>query len=75
MEKFKTLVHCRGMEDESGDQFVAYFLPNEETLRKRKREEEDLSKISNEDEYVFFEIYTNSDSKFRIVTKFFFDTD
>jgi len=40
----------RGMEDESGDQFVAYFLPNEETLRKRKREEEDLLKISNDDE-------------------------
>eukprot|EP00794_Sanderia_malayensis_P019876 gene19876-21817_t len=27
----------RGMEDESGDQFVAYFLPSERTLRKRKR--------------------------------------
>ena len=47
------------MEDESGDQFVAYFLPNEETLRKRKREEEDLLKISNDDEYVLFELPTN----------------
>ena len=29
---------CRGMEDESGDQFVAYFLPTDETLEKRKTE-------------------------------------
>lgn len=28
----------RGMEDESGDQFVAYFLPSDETLDKRKNE-------------------------------------
>ncbi|XP_028321376.1 RNA polymerase II-associated factor 1 homolog [Gouania willdenowi] len=28
----------RGMMDEEGNQFVAYFLPNEETLRKRKRD-------------------------------------
>lgn len=28
----------RGMEDESGDQFVAYFLPTKETLTKRKTE-------------------------------------
>lgn len=40
----------RGMEDESGDQFVAYFLPSEETLRKRKREEDDVSNISKDDE-------------------------
>lgn len=26
------------MMDEEGNQFVAYFLPNEETLRKRKRD-------------------------------------
>ncbi len=26
----------RGMMDESGEQFVAYFLPTEETMRKRK---------------------------------------
>uniref|UniRef100_A0A3Q1FP86 RNA polymerase II-associated factor 1 homolog n=1 Tax=Acanthochromis polyacanthus TaxID=80966 RepID=A0A3Q1FP86_9TELE len=28
----------RGMMDEEGNQFVAYFLPNEDTLRKRKRD-------------------------------------
>ena len=28
----------RGMEDESGDQFVAYFLPSDETLEKRSNE-------------------------------------
>uniref|UniRef100_A0A8C4NWA3 RNA polymerase II-associated factor 1 homolog n=1 Tax=Dicentrarchus labrax TaxID=13489 RepID=A0A8C4NWA3_DICLA len=28
----------RGMMDEEGNQFVAYFLPHEETLRKRKRD-------------------------------------
>ena len=30
----------RGMVDESGDQFVAYFLPTEETVAKRKRDAE-----------------------------------
>jgi RNA polymerase II-associated factor 1 len=29
----------RGMIDESGEQFVAYFVPTEETLEKRKRDE------------------------------------
>lgn len=32
---------CRGMMDEEGNQFVAYFLPNEETIRKRKRDVEE----------------------------------
>lgn len=37
--KFTVYVLCyRGMMDEEGNQFVAYFLPNEETLRKRKRD-------------------------------------
>ncbi|XP_026233712.1 RNA polymerase II-associated factor 1 homolog [Anabas testudineus] len=31
----------RGMMDEEGNQFVAYFLPNEDTLRKRKRDVEE----------------------------------
>ena len=31
----------RGMVDESGDQFVAYFLPTEGTVQKRKRDAED----------------------------------
>lgn len=34
-------VYYRGMMDEEGNQFVAYFLPNEETLRKRKRDFEE----------------------------------
>lgn len=38
----------RGMEDESGDQFVAYFLPSDETLDKRKVESE--GKEPNEEE-------------------------
>lgn len=31
----------RGMMDEEGNQFVAYFLPGEETMRKRKRDQEE----------------------------------
>ncbi|KAK1786202.1 hypothetical protein P4O66_017923 [Electrophorus voltai] len=39
----------RGMMDEEGNQFVAYFLPNEETLRKRKRDlEEDMDYMPDE---------------------------
>lgn len=30
----------RGMQDDSGEQFVAYFLPTEETLQKREHDEE-----------------------------------
>ena len=40
---------CRGMVDEQGDQFVAYFLPTEETLGKRKRDSE-LSQDFQEDD-------------------------
>ncbi|XP_012691657.1 RNA polymerase II-associated factor 1 homolog [Clupea harengus] len=39
----------RGMMDEEGNQFVAYFLPNEETMRKRKRDvEEDIDYMPEE---------------------------
>ncbi|XP_076138673.1 RNA polymerase II-associated factor 1 homolog [Alosa pseudoharengus] len=39
----------RGMMDEEGNQFVAYFLPNEETMRKRKRDvEEDIEFMPEE---------------------------
>ena len=31
----------RGVMDESGEQFVAYFLPTEDTIKKRKRDVED----------------------------------
>lgn len=35
--------------DEEGNQFVAYFLPNEDTLRKRKRDvEEELDFMPEE---------------------------
>lgn len=39
----------RGMEDESGDQFVAYFLPTDETIRKRKIENME-NKVPDENE-------------------------
>ncbi|XP_028651272.1 RNA polymerase II-associated factor 1 homolog [Erpetoichthys calabaricus] len=39
----------RGMMDEEGNQFVAYFLPNEETMRKRKRDfEEEIDYMPDE---------------------------
>jgi len=42
----------RGMEDESGDQFVAYFLPSDETLDKRK-EENTGKQPTEEEEYEY----------------------
>jgi len=30
----------RGVMDENGEQFVAYFLPSQETLEKRRRDKE-----------------------------------
>ena len=44
---------CRGMVDEQGDQFVAYFLPTEETLGKRKRDSELSQDFQEDDEWVF----------------------
>uniref|UniRef100_A0A8C6Z724 RNA polymerase II-associated factor 1 homolog n=1 Tax=Nothoprocta perdicaria TaxID=30464 RepID=A0A8C6Z724_NOTPE len=41
----------RGMMDEEGNQFVAYFLPVEETLRKRKRDQDDDVDYAPEDVY------------------------
>lgn len=38
--------------DESGEQFVAYFLPTEDTMRKRKRDAENGLEYEDEDEYV-----------------------
>ncbi|RWS05721.1 RNA polymerase II-associated factor 1-like isoform 1 [Dinothrombium tinctorium] len=43
----------RGVMDESGEQFVAYFLPTEETLRKRKRDEENSVEYIEEEEYEY----------------------
>uniref|UniRef100_A0A674JQJ4 RNA polymerase II-associated factor 1 homolog n=1 Tax=Terrapene triunguis TaxID=2587831 RepID=A0A674JQJ4_9SAUR len=41
----------RGMMDEEGNQFVAYFLPVEDTLRKRKRDQEEEMDYAPEDVY------------------------
>uniref|UniRef100_A0A8C6S9F4 RNA polymerase II-associated factor 1 homolog n=1 Tax=Neogobius melanostomus TaxID=47308 RepID=A0A8C6S9F4_9GOBI len=41
----------RGMMDEEGNQFVAYFLPNEETLRKRKRDVDEGMDYTADDLY------------------------
>uniref|UniRef100_A0A4X2L826 RNA polymerase II-associated factor 1 homolog n=1 Tax=Vombatus ursinus TaxID=29139 RepID=A0A4X2L826_VOMUR len=41
----------RGMMDEEGNQFVAYFLPVEETMRKRKRDQEDEVDYAPDDVY------------------------
>uniref|UniRef100_A0A8C3P9V6 RNA polymerase II-associated factor 1 homolog n=1 Tax=Chrysemys picta bellii TaxID=8478 RepID=A0A8C3P9V6_CHRPI len=40
-----------GMMDEEGNQFVAYFLPVEDTLRKRKRDQEEEMDYAPEDIY------------------------
>ncbi len=40
----------RGMVDEAGDQFVAYFLPTEENLGKRKRDAELEQDYAEEEE-------------------------
>lgn len=37
--------------DESGEQFVAYFLPTEETLAKRKQDQEEGLVYRDEEEY------------------------
>ena len=42
--------------DESGDQFVAYFLPTAETITKRKRDAEVAVDYEPEEEYVGFSI-------------------
>ncbi|NP_001086458.1 RNA polymerase II-associated factor 1 homolog [Xenopus laevis] len=41
----------RGMMDEEGNQFVAYFLPGEDTMRKRKRDQEEGLDYMPEDIY------------------------
>ncbi|KAG0424418.1 hypothetical protein HPB47_028355 [Ixodes persulcatus] len=43
----------RGVMDESGEQFVAYFLPTEDTIRKRKRDAEEKVEYMDEDEYEY----------------------
>ncbi|WAR20309.1 PAF1-like protein [Mya arenaria] len=41
----------RGAVDESGEQFVAYFLPTTDTLGKRKRDEDENEDYMADDEY------------------------
>lgn len=43
----------RGVEDASGEQFVAYFLPTEETLEKRKRDAENGVDFDPDQEYEY----------------------
>ncbi|KAK0058430.1 RNA polymerase II-associated factor 1 [Biomphalaria pfeifferi] len=43
----------RGAVDESGEQFVAYFLPTDETLRKRKRDAENNKEYEEGDIYEY----------------------
>nr|XP_056701699.1 RNA polymerase II-associated factor 1 homolog [Euleptes europaea] len=43
----------RGMMDEEGNQFVAYFLPVDETMRKRKRDEDEEMDYAPEDVYEY----------------------
>ena len=44
------LLFHRGMVDASGDQFVAYFLPTTDTIRKRKRDQEGEKEYTEEEE-------------------------
>jgi len=50
-EQQMSLGMIRGMEDESGDQFVAYFLPTDETLNKRKLETQENREPEDDEEY------------------------
>ena len=53
-EKRMSEAIIRGVMDESsGEQFVAYFLPTEETLEKRKRDIEAGQEYDPEDEYEY----------------------
>ena len=42
------------MVDEAGEQFVAYFVPTEETVGKRKRDDEEGLNYKPEEEWVTF---------------------
>ena len=49
--KKKILKKKRGLVDKNNEQFVAYFLPMEETLKKRRRDEENDAGYDADDEY------------------------
>jgi len=48
-----TVASRRGVMDESGEQFVAYFLPLEETLEKRRRDFTAGIDYADEEEYEY----------------------
>lgn len=52
LDRDHILYFSRGMVDVHGDQFVAYFLPENETLRKRKRDQEEEKEYTEGDEWV-----------------------
>lgn len=43
----------KGLVDKSGEQFVAYFLPTDESLKKRRRDDENETDYDADDEYDF----------------------
>ncbi len=43
----------RGVMDESGEQFVAYFLPTEETMEKRAKDFTEGKEYDDEQEYEY----------------------
>lgn len=47
------LFHFRGVQDESGEQFVAYFLPTEGTLVKRRQDVEENRPYEEDFEYEY----------------------
>lgn len=47
------ILYTRGVMDESGEQFVAYCLPTEETLQKRRRDAAEGVPYMDEDTYEY----------------------
>lgn len=47
------MILCRGVQDESGEQFVAYFLPTETTLEKRREDMNEKRSYEEEFEYEY----------------------
>lgn len=43
----------KGLVDKNGEQFVAYFLPTQETVQKRHRDDENETEYDADDEYDF----------------------
>lgn len=43
----------KGLVDKNGEQFVAYFLPTQDTVQKRHRDDENEAEYDADDEYEF----------------------